>query len=91
MYRAALLRAFELLVTSSAGARQRPPVHADQLKRAGGRRVVIFCRCRHTGRAHEQAVAQACTAAMQHTRVASLLQGAKGISAYLDADDDQTE
>ena len=76
---------------NAGGAGQWRPVHAEQLKAAGVRRVVVVPDTDDVGRSHGQTVARACFAAGLRAKVATLPDGAKDVSAYLDAGHDKSE
>ena len=86
------LWALDLPATCNAGgAGQWRPEHTEQLKAAGVRRVVVVPDADDAGRAHGRAVARACAAAELQVKVAALADGAKDVSAYLDAGRDKRE
>ncbi len=76
---------------NAGGAGQWRSTHAEQLKVAGVRSVVVVPDADDAGRRHGQAVARACAAAGLRARIAALPDGPKDICAYLDDGHDKRE
>ena len=70
---------------NAGGAGQWRPEHTGQLQAAGVRRAVVVPDADEAGLAHGRAVARACAAAGLAVKLAALPDGAKDVSAYLDA------
>ncbi len=86
------LWSLDLPATCNAGGAGRwRPTHAEQLKVAGVRSVVVVPDADDAGRTHGRTVARSCAAAGLQARVATLPDGPKDISAYLDDGHDQRE
>ena len=67
------------------GAGKWNPSHTEQLVAAGVKRVVVTPDADTPGQTHGQAVAQSCVAAGLTVKIVTLPDGAKDVSAYLDA------